>query len=451
MHPLLVLVISIGVVFLLIIRLKINAFIALVTAAATVGLLSPQIPLGEVMPKVATTFGEVCGKIAIVIALAALIGQGMMESGAADKITRAFVRLLGERRASLALLTSSYIQGIPVFFDTVFYLMVPLARAMYVRTNRNYLLYALSIAAGGTVAHSLIPPTPGPVAMATTLSLDLGTLIIAGLIVGAPAAMVGWLFSVYCDRQVPVPFRETPGTSVEELRKLAALDERRLPGFLDSLAPIAIPVVLITANTVLNTVAPASRFAAVMSFLGNPNFALLLSAAMAMYLLARYRGYSLTELSRPVETAFANGGLIILITAGGGAFGGMLVEAGVGKALGDLAREFAIPLLLLGFLLAVLMKIAQGSGTVSMITVSSIMAPLVVAAPPPYHPVYLALAIGSGSLAGSWMNDSGFWVFAKMSGLTEVEALKSWTPLLAVLGLAGFLTTVVAVWVAPLG
>ena len=161
-HPLLVLVIAIAVVFILIIRMKINAFIALITAAMTVGLLSSTVSLGEVMPEVASAFGRVCGGIGIVIALAAVIGQCLMESGAADKITRVFVRALGEKNASLSMLTSGYVLSVPVFFDTVFYLLIPLARALRVRTGKNYVLFVMAICAGGAVTHTMVPPTPGP-------------------------------------------------------------------------------------------------------------------------------------------------------------------------------------------------------------------------------------------------------------------------------------------------
>jgi GntP family gluconate:H+ symporter len=450
MHPLLVLLTAIGVVFLLIIRLRINAFIALITAAMTVGLLSPSVELAAVMPKVAEVFGAVCGKIGIVIALAALIGQCLMESGAADKITRVFVRLLGEKRASLSLLSSGYVLSIPVFFDTVFYLLVPLARAMRVRTGKNYVLFVMAICCGGAVTHSMVPPTPGPLAMAATLQIDLGAMILVGAVIAVPMAFVGWLFSIYRDRRIDVPFRETPGMSIAELEKLAAREDKHLPGFVHSMLPIVLPVLLITSNTVANAVDKTSQIASVTSFLGDPNFALLLSTAVSLHLLAKYRGYKLAQLAGPVETALSNGGLIILITAGGGAFGGMLVEAGVGQALGEMSSQYHISLLLLSFLLAVLIKIAQGSGTVSMITVSSIMAPLVVDVPLAFHPVYIACAIGSGSVVGSWMNDSGFWVYKQMSGFTEVETLKTWTQLLAVLGVTGYLATQVAALVVPL-
>ncbi len=449
-HPLLVLLIAIAVVFLLIIRLKINAFMALITAAMTVGLLSSTVSLGEVMPEVASAFGRVCGGIGIVIALAALIGQCLMESGAADKITRVFVRALGEKNASLSMLSSGYVLSVPVFFDTVFYLLIPLARAMRVRTGKNYVLFVMAICAGGAVTHTVVPPTPGPLAMAATLNIDLGVMILVGAFIGIQMSIVGWLFAINRDKALDIPLRETAGLSLDELEDLAHRDERRLPSFSMSMLPIVLPVLFITSNTAANAIDKESAIAGVTAFLGNPNFALLVSAAISLYMLAKQKGYSLAEMAKPVETAFASGGLIILITAAGGSFGGMLVRAEVGTTLGNLAQEFGIPFLMLSFLLGVLIKIAQGSGTVTMITVSSIMAPLIVASPPPFHTVYVACAIGSGSLVGSWMNDSGFWVYKQMSGFTEMEALKTWTPLLAVMGVAGYILTQVFAIVLPL-
>ena len=449
-HPLLVLLIAIAVVFILIIRMKINAFIALITAAMTVGLLSSTVSLREVMPEVASAFGRVCGGIGIVIALAALIGQCLMESGAADKITRVFVRALGEKNASLSMLSSGYVLSVPVFFDTVFYLLVPLARAMRVRTGRNYVLFVMAICAGGSVTHTMVPPTPGPLAMAATLGIDLGVMIMVGAVIGVLMSIVGWLFAINRDKALDIPLRETAGLSLDELEDLAHRDEARLPSFVMSMLPIVLPVLFITSNTAANAIDKESAIAGVTAFLGNPNFALLVSAAISLYVLAKQKGYSLSELAKPVETAFASGGLIILITAAGGSFGGMLVRAEVGKTLGDLAQDFGVPFLLLSFLLGTLIKIAQGSGTVTMITVSSIMAPLVTASPPPFHTVYVACAIGSGSLVGSWMNDSGFWVYKQMSGFTEMEGLKTWTPLLAVMGVAGYILTQAFAIIVPL-
>lgn len=450
MHPLLILTIAIGVVFVLILRLRINAFIALITAATTVGILSPNVALGDVMPAVAGEFGGVCASIAIVIALAALIGQCLMESGAADKIVRVFVRALGERHASLSLLSSGYVLSVPVFFDTVFYLLVPLARAMRVRTGKNYLLFLMAICAGGAVTHSMVPPTPGPLAMAATLEIDLGVMILVGAAIALPMSFVGWLFGMLRDRQIEIPLRETQGLTLDQLETLARREEAHLPGFALSMLPIVLPVILIASNTLAGALGVEGPVRELTAFVGNPNLALLASAAISLAMLARHRGYTLAQLAKPVEAALASGGLIILITAAGGSFGKMLVQADVGKTIGGMSQEFGVPILLLSFLLGTLLKVAQGSGTVAMITVSAIMAPLVIDTPPGFHAVYVACAIGSGSLVGSWMNDSGFWVYKQMSGLTETEALRTWTPLLAVMGVVGYVVTQIAAIVVPL-
>lgn len=249
MHPLLILLTAVGVLVVFILWLRINAFLSLLAAATTVGTLSPRISLAEVMPKLASSFGAVCAKIGIIIALAAVIGECLLESGAADKITRVFIRLFGEKRSSLSLLTSGYVLGIPVFFDTVFYLLIPLARSMRIRTGRNYLLFVMSIVAGGITAHCMIPPTPGPPAMAAALHIDLGLMILAGAMAAAPMALAGWLFARCLDRTYHVPLRETPGISLVELSEIAREDEPALPPFFRSAAPIFLPVTLIGANT----------------------------------------------------------------------------------------------------------------------------------------------------------------------------------------------------------
>lgn len=458
MHPLLILGISIAVVLFLIIKLKVNAFLALITAAMTVGLLAAipvkdapaKLALGEVMAEVTKSFGAACGSIGIVIALAAVIGQSMMESGAADKITRRFVGVLGDKNASLSMLSSGYVLAIPVFFDTVFYLLVPLARSLRVRTGKNYLLYVMAICAGGAVTHCMVPPTPGPLAVAANMQIDLGMFILVGLVIGLPMAAAGWLFSRYMDARMPIELREVPGSSIENLNKVASQDERELPGFFVSLLPIVLPVLLISGNTIAGTFAKGSGFATAMSFLGNPNFALILSGVVAMWTLAVRKRWSLQKLGESMEPAFASAGLIILITAAGGAYGAMLKLTGVGDALGAMAKDWGIAPIVFGFLLSSLIKVAQGSSTVAMTTTSAIIFPMLATMNLGYHPVYLGMSISSGALVGSWMNDSGFWIYKQMSGLTEKEALKTWTPLLAILGVVGFVASWLGSLVLPL-
>ncbi len=252
------------------------------------------------------------------------------------------------------------------------------------------------------------------------------------------------------DRKFPVEFRETPGMTMQELEQLASRSERDLPGFWISIAPILLPVALISSHTVAQAIDRQSAVAAWTGFLGNPNFALLLSAAVALYTLARQKGYSLAQLAGPMDTALSSGGLIILITSSGGAYGGMLVRAGVGQAVEALGRSFGIPLLLMAFLISTLVKIAQGSSTVAMITTASLLTGVLASSPPPYHPVYIAVAIAAGALVGSWMNDSGFWIYKQMAAFTEAEALKTWTPLLALIGCVAFLGAVLGSRLVPL-
>ncbi len=449
MPPLAILLVAVGVVLALIIKLRVNAFIALIVAATTVGALSSQIPLAEVMSEVAASFGRVCGSIGIVIALAAVVGQCLMESGAADKIVRALQRAMGRRNPAYSLLASGYVLSIPVFFDTVFYLLAPIARATRVRTGKNYVLYLMAVAAGATATHALVPPTPGPLAMAAVLDIDIGVMILVGMAVALPKSLAGLAFAFYRDRRMNLPLRDAPGVTVEQLEKMAHQDEAELPGLLESALPVALPVVLITSNTIMSALGVTGLPGQLAAFFGNPNFALLAAAVVAIRTLVRQKSGSLSEVAPSIERALASGGLIILITAAGGAFGGMLVKAGIGEQMAGSAQSLGLPALGLAFVLPALLKLAQGSGTVAMITASSILAPLA-AEGLPFHPVYLACMIGSGSKLGSWMNDSGFWVYAKMSGLTETETLKTWSLLLTVMGFAGGTVTVVLATLFPL-
>ena len=459
LHPLIILAIGVFTVVTMIIVLKINAFIALITAAMVVSLLAGG-SVGEKISRVAEAFGGTAGKIGVVIALAAVIGKCMIDSGAADRVVRMFVSLLGEKRGGISLMSSGFVLSVPVFFDTVFYLLVPLARSMYRRTQKNYLKFVLAISAGAAITHTLVPPTPGPLVIAKTLEIDLGMMIIVGLIVALPSAVVGLLFAGWVDRRMNIAMRPIEGATPEP----EPLDESQLPGFLPSVLPIILPVLMISSHTIASTIAKgaaqgsawtkAAEFTAVF---GNANLAMLVSAAIAMFVLWHQRRPTRAGMAQVVETSLMSGGVIILITCAGGAFGAMLKAAQIGPAIQNIfagegqQQVGGLMLLGLGFFMSSLLKLAQGSSTVAMITTSALLSSMLGSADAlSYHPVYLATAIGSGSLFGSWMNDSGFWIFAKMGGFTEVETLKSWTLLLTVLGLVGIAITALLVTFMPL-
>lgn len=456
MSPFIILGIAIVTVVGMILVLRMNAFLALITAAILVSLLSPG-ELAAKMTRVAEAFGSVVGAIGIVIALASVTGKCLMDSGAADRIVRSFLKVLGEKRASVALLGSSFVLSVPVFFDTVFYLLVPLARSLWKRTQRNYVLYITAIVAGAATTHTLVPPTPGPLFAAERFNIDLGLMIVIGLLVGVPTGIVALLVCGIVNRFMDIPMRPYTGHA-----EAVPLPDEQLPPLSLSLMPVVLPVLLISANTVakaLGTGEDAGRLArnaaAVTAILGNPNLALLVSAAIAMGLVVWKQRLSLRQLTRSVDDALMSGGIVILITAAGGALGAMLRLAGIQDAVGKLISSgtpnVGVVILLLAFLVAGLMKFAQGSSTVSIITTASMFAAMGIT--PEMlgcNPVYLATTICSGSLVGDWLNDSGFWVVARMSGLTETETLKSFTVITGTVGVTGFAVALVLSRLMPL-
>jgi GntP family gluconate:H+ symporter len=465
MHPTLILIVGMATILGAILLLRLNAFLALIIAAIVVSLLAPGEPAAK-MARVAEGFGRTAGTVGIVIALAAIAGKAMMDSGAADRIVKAFLALLGEKRGATALCATGYVLSIPVFFDTVFYLLVPLARSMHGRTNRNYLKYLLAIAAGAGATHTLVPPTPGPLAIAGTLGVDLGTMVLVGIAVALPAAGAGLLFAGWVDRRMPVVPRAPAAPALgASAREAAALP---LPGLVSSFLPIILPVLFISSHTVVAsmTARPGahlaiwSTLAPYTAIIGNPNLALLVAAAVAMWVYARERRVSRADLAEMVDTSLMSAGVMILIIAASGAFGvalqateiGPVIErAFVGRAAAS-GMGSGLVFLFLGFGVASLIKIAQGSSTVAMITTAAMLAAMLPAngGGLPFHTVYVATAIASGSLVGTWMNDSGFWLFSKMGGVTEIETLKSWTPVLAIVGVTAMVTTVALAVLVPL-
>jgi GntP family gluconate:H+ symporter len=402
--------------------------------------------------RVAAAFGATCGEIGILIAMAAIIGKCLLDSGAADRIVRGALKVTGQPGAPLAFVVSGFLLGIPVFFDTVFYLMIPLGKALRLRTGRNYLLYVLSIVAGATMAHSLVPPTPGPLFVAEALQVDLGLMIVAGCGVGLVSSVTGYLFARQVNRRNELPLRQSPDFSHVELQKLAGRDDSQLPPLWLALTPIVLPIVLITGHTLLKTSSlglpdQASWAAAT---LGNKSVALVVAAVIAILMLAWQKRSTLRDLAASVQAALASGGVIILITAAGGAFGAMLQQTGIANLIEQLPTVSPLLLIVLAFLITAAVRTAQGSATVAMITAVGILGGLAETGGFGCHPVFVALAIGCGSKPFAWMNDSGFWVICKMSGMTEGEGLKYVTPMTALMGLAGLLTTLAAAAVLPL-
>lgn len=399
--------------------------------------------------RITQEFGVTFGKIGLVIALACLIGRCLLASGAADRIVRAALSMVGEKGAPVAFLGSGFALGIPVFFDSLFLLAIPLAKAMWLKLRKNYLLLIVAIIAGGSMTHSLVPPTPGPLYVASALDINIGTMILAGLVVGLFTASAGYLYGVWLNKRMDIPFRETP-EAIEKLESLSAKETHELPSLFASLLPIVLPVLLIAGGTLIAQTEASTGLKNFFKLLGDKNIALAIAAGLALFTLARHLKNK-KELTEQMQGALQEAGLIILICCAGGAFGAILLQTGIGPHLQSKVGEGAnsLWLLPLAFLVTTVIRAAQGSATVAMITAVGIVGSFAVGNLD-YHPVYLALAIGCGSKPLPWMNDSGFWVISKMSGMTEKETLLTFTATLSIMGVTGIVVTMIGAKLFPM-
>ncbi|SOE21949.1 gluconate:H+ symporter, GntP family [Spirosomataceae bacterium TFI 002] len=477
--PFLILLVGVVIVVGGIIGLKLHPFLALILAAFVVSsITSPfqvesfalakgmsagdalalsQKSVGE---RIAQEFGNTCGKIGILIAMAAIIGKCLLESGAAEKIIRSILQLTGMEKAPIAFLVSSFFIGIPVFFDTVIFLMMPLVKAMTLRLGKNYLLLVLCIMAGAAMANSLVPPAPGPLFLISEMQIPIGTMMIAGVIVGLFTITSGYFFAVWANKKWPAELSDSVDAKLDDIREISVRDEKLLPGLGISLLPILIPLVFICADTILRSVTKSwdmslqsesfNRFVEVVTYFGNKNTAITIGAIAALLVLAKEKKDGKEALKASVQTALLSGGGIILITAAGGAFGGMLQQSGISSRIAEVTTGYQMALIPLAFLIAAVVRSAQGSATVALITASGILSGLAFNTDLGFHPVYLGLAIGCGSKLVPWMNDSGFWIICKLSNLTEKQALRTISPLFVVMGLTGLIVVMIGAKLFPL-
>ncbi|MCX6217405.1 SLC13 family permease [Spirosoma sp.] len=477
--PLLILALGVIIVVGGIIGLKLHPFLALLLGAFVVAFLTPasaieQFALAKgtapaaalalskkgIGERIATEFGNTCGKIGILIAMAAIIGKCMLESGAAERIIRSVLRLTGIEKAPIAFLVSSFFLGIPVFFDTVIFLMMPLAKAMTLRIGKNYLLLVLCVMAGAAMANSLVPPAPGPLFLVGEMHIPIGMMMVGGTIVGLFTITAGYFFALWANKKWPIPLRDSLDARLVDIEAIAAKETMHLPGLGLSLLPVLIPLVFICADTALTAMATPGtplttsplgmKLVNLIKFFGDKNIAIVTGGIAALLVLAREKKGSKEGLSPFVQAALLSGGGIILITAAGGAFGGMLQQTGISARIADMTKEYQMALIPMAFFIAAVVRTAQGSATVALITASGILSGMAGNANLEFHPLYLGLAIGCGSKLVPWMNDAGFWIICKLSNLTEQEALKTISPLLVVMGLTGLVIILIGAQLFPL-
>ncbi|KOH46504.1 GntP family permease [Sunxiuqinia dokdonensis] len=422
----------------LVLKLKIHAFISLLIVSIVVGIVTGMDFTG-IIKSMQDGMGNTLGFVATVVGLGAIFGQMLEASGGAESIAKYLLKHFGEKRASWALVLTGFIVAIPVFLDVGFIILIPIIYELTKQAKRSILYYAIPLLAGLAVTHAFIPPTPGPVAVAEILDVQLGWIIIMGFIVGLPTAIIaGPIFGKYISQKIhiaaPDYFAEKEPGPVQE----------GLPSFRTIILIIALPLLLIVCNSVAevlydngflqNEVVYQS-----IGLLGHPFTALIISTLLAMYVLGIRRGFNKEQIMKLSNKALGPAGLIILVTGAGGVFKQILIDSGVGAMLAERLAESAMPPIVLAYLIAVVVRVIQGSATVSMITAAGIMAPLITIFDlTQIDKALIVLAIAAGSTILSHVNDSGFWLVGKYLGMNEKETLRSWTIMETIISVVGF-------------
>ena len=435
-------VFAVAFLLFLVLKLKLNAFIALLITSMFVG-VATGMPLQGILESIQKGMGGTLGFVATVVGLGAIFGQMLESSGGAESMARYLVKKFGEKRAPFAMVLTGFFVGIPVFLDVGFIILVPIVYALSRDTKKSVLYYGIPLLAGLAVTHSFIPPTPGPVAVAEIINAELGYVILWGFILGLPIAILaGPVFGRYISKKIIVFPPENIGDIHPETRK-------NLPSFGLIISIIAIPLFLILLATVSDVLVKKQILATglipeIIGFIGHPFSALTIATLIAIYFLGIKKGFNKKEILDLSTKALGPAGIIILITGAGGVLKQILVDSGIGKMMAESIADSSLPPVLLAWTLAAIVRVTQGSATVAMITAAGIMAPVLeVFSLSSTHTALIVLAIASGATLLSHVNDSGFWLVGKYFGLTEKQTLQSWTvmeTIIAVLGLVMTLT-----------
>ncbi|MFI5563765.1 GntP family permease [Amycolatopsis japonica] len=435
--------VSIAVLLFLIIKVKLEPFIALIVVGLLTALAAglPVVQIVGSAQKASDSllekgFGGILGHIAAIIGLGTILGSILERSGGAKVLTSALLRAIGEKRAPLAMGLAGFVFGIPVFFDIGIFVLAPLVYVAAKQGGRSLVLYALPLLAGLSITHAFLPPHPGPVAAAGLLHVELGWIILMGLVCGVPAFLVGGvLYSTWIGKRIDVPVPAEFLVAEEEGEK-----ETNPPSLGLVLGIIAVPLVLILAGTFGSIWLPkASPAAGVAAFIGTPAVALTVSVLLASWLLGLRRGLTGKDLSELSAKSLRPVAMILLVVGAGAFFGAVLSATGIGKAVAGSLDNAGLPVILAAYVISCGMRIAQGSATVAIVTTSGIVAPTV--ATLGYSQMQLALlvvAISAGSIIASHVNDGGFWIISRYFNMTVPETLKTWTVLETVLSVSGF-------------
>jgi GntP family gluconate:H+ symporter len=413
---------GIAVIVLLITKSKLHAFLALTIGSLALGAIAGA-PLDKVLTSFSTGLGTTVAGVGVLIALGAMLGKMLADSGGADQIVDTILAKAGGRSMPWAMVLIASVIGLPLFFEVGIVLLIPVVLMVAKRGNYSLMRIGIPALAGLSVMHGLVPPHPGPLVAIDAVQADLGVTLALGVLVAIPTVIIaGPLFSRYAARwvDVPAPDRMIPQRASEDLEKR--------PGFGATLFTVLLPVILMLAKALVDIVVgdPENLVQRVFDVIGAPMIALLASVLVGIFTLLRPAGFSKERISPLVEKSLAPIAGILLIVGAGGGFKQTLIDTGVGQMVLDISKDWSIPALLLAWLIAVAIRLATGSATVATVSAAGLVAPLA-ADMSTTHAALLVLAIGAGSLFFSHVNDAGFWMVKGYFGLSVGQNIKTWS------------------------
>lgn len=430
-------IIGLALLLVLIIKFKVHAMLSILIGAIAIGLIAGM-PFEEIVTAVDDGIGNTLKGIALLVGLGSMFGAILEASGGAQTLAVTMVKKFGDEKAAWALGITGLVISIPVFFDAGLIILIPLAFSLAKRTKKSSLFYAIPLLAGLAVGHAFIPPTPGPVLVATMLNVELGWVILVGVCCGFFAMIVaGPVWGAICGKKyyVPVP---------DQIANQEDIDESKLPSFASVVTIIMIPLVLIILKSVAGVVPALAGVAPLFNFLGQPFAALLIATLAAMFILGTRHGYTMPELEKILTKSLEPTGLILLVTACGGVLRYILQYSGLGEIIGNAVASINLPIVVVAFLVAALVRICVGSATVAMTMAAGIVAAMPEIAS--LSPMYLACvvaAVAGGATVCSHFNDSGFWLVRSLIGLDEKTTLKTWTIMETLVGGTGFIAALI--------
>lgn len=435
---------AVALILILIIGFKVHAFLTLILVSLLTA-VATGIPLEVIVDSLVDGFGGTLGSVALLIALGAMLGKLVEYSGGAKVLAEKMVDVFGEKRAPFGLGLASLAFGFPIFFDAGLVVMLPVIFAIARRLGDNVLLYGIPAATAFSVMHVFTPPHPGPVAASELYGANLGLVLLVAIVLAFPVwYLTGYLWGTFIGRRVILPVPALFGSAGDDEELINPPSVGTVIGIL------LIPLVLIFFNTGLDFLTTAGvvdgeqTWVHVLTMIGSVPVALLISVLIALVVLGRRRGEGGTALEKVVDSALGPVASVILITGAGGMFGGILRLSGIGDAVADGLDDLGIPVIVAVWLIAVILRVVQGSATVALVTAAGLMVPAVAAGGfSEMQVAAITLATAAGSVFASHVNDSGFWLVGRLMGMDVKTTLKVWTTQQTFQSIVGFLLALV--------